>query len=187
MVAGADVQLNPIEAKSRLAYVPDEPRLFDALTVWEHLRFFAAAYRVENFEKAAEELLAEFELTDRRDTLCHDLSRGMRQKVAICCALLHSPDLLMFDEPLTGLDPRGIRTIKDAVRSRAARGAGVILSSHLLVLVEDLCTRYLIIDQGRQQFIGDISEARRLSSNLRENASLEELFFEVTEASTLAE
>jgi ABC-2 type transport system ATP-binding protein len=187
VVAGSDIQSNPVKAKSRLAYVPDEPRLFDALTVWEHLQFFAATYRVENFEKPAEDLLAEFELTHRRDTLCHELSRGMRQKVAICCALLHMPDLLMFDEPLTGLDPRGIRTIKDAVRTRAARGAGVILSSHLLALVEDLCTRYLIIDRGKQQFNGSIAEAHGMSAHLREKASLEELFFEVTESSTIAE
>ena len=183
LVAGADVQFNPIEAKSRLAYIPDEPRLFDALTVWEHLQFTAAAYRVSNFEATASELLDEFEMDGRRNSLCHELSRGMRQKVAICCALLHSPDLIMFDEPLTGLDPRGIRTIKEAVRARAARGAGVILSSHLLVLVEDLCNRYLIIDRGRQQFFGDIAEARGAFAHLREAASLEELFFHVTETS----
>ena len=183
LVSGEDVRLKPIEAKSRLAIVPDEPRLFDALTVWEHLQFTAAAYRVAKFEETASELLEEFELDNRRNSLCHELSRGMRQKVAICCALLHSPDLIMFDEPLTGLDPQGIRTIKEAVRLRAARGAGVMLSSHLLVLVEDLCNRYLIIDRGRQQFFGDIVEARGAFAHLREAASLEELFFHVTETS----
>ncbi len=95
-------------------------------------------------------MLAQFELTEKRDTAAQELSRGMRQKVAICCAYLHDPQAILFDEPLTGLDPRGIRTLKDSVRQRAGAGAAVIISSHLLALVEDLCTHLLILHRGQE-------------------------------------
>ena len=129
-IRGCDIAADPVAAKQQLAFVPDDPRLFDSLTVWEHLEFIAAAYRVPDFAAAAEPLLEQFELTEKRNTVARELSRGMRQKVAICCAYLHRPAAILFDEPLTGLDPRGIRTLKDSIRQRAAAGAAVIVSSH---------------------------------------------------------
>ena len=98
--------------------MPDDPRLFDSLTVWEHLDFIAAAYRVPDFSAAAESLLEQFELAEKRHTAARELSRGMRQKAAICCAYLHRPAAILFDEPMTGLDPRGIRTLKTPSASR---------------------------------------------------------------------
>ena len=92
VVAGHDVVEAPIAAKKNLGYIPDDPRLFDTMTVWEHLAFTAAAHKLPGFEKDAEALLASFELTHKRDTLVHNLSRGMRQKVAIACAFLHDPE-----------------------------------------------------------------------------------------------
>jgi ABC-2 type transport system ATP-binding protein len=151
--------------------------LFDALTVWEHLEFIASAYQVHDFVTKAEALLQQFELMEKRNSDCQELSRGMRQKVAICCALLHDPQVILFDEPLTGLDPRGIRTIKDAMVQRARGGAAVILSSHLLSLVEDLCTHLLILHRGTSRFFGPIGEARTLFGQLGADASLEEIFF----------
>ena len=103
-------------------------------------RFVASAYRVKNWEPAAETLLDQFELTVKRGALVSELSRGMRQKVAICCGYLHNPRAILLDEPLTGLDPRGIRTMQSSIRHRAEQGAAVMVSSHLLSLVEDLCT-----------------------------------------------
>jgi ABC-2 type transport system ATP-binding protein len=149
--------------------------------VWEHLEFTAAAYRVANFEPAAQRLLEQFELTDKRDTAAQELSRGMRQKVAICCAYLHEPKAILLDEPLTGLDPRGIRTMKQSVKDRAAAGAAVMVSSHLLALVEDLCTDLLIVHHGRRLFFGPVREARTAFSEVDADASLEELFFRATE------
>jgi ABC-2 type transport system ATP-binding protein len=182
-VDGHDVQDAPIAAKRRLAYVPDDPRLFDALTVDEHLEFAATAYRVRDWRAVADQLLARFELTEHRRKAAAELSRGMRQKVAICCAYLHDPGLVMLDEPLTGLDPRGIRTMKETIHERAAKGAAVIVSSHLLQLVEDLCTRLLILHRGRRIFFGDFQEARRAFAGLEGgDASLEEVFFRATEA-----
>ena len=106
-------------AKAALAYVPDDPKLFDQLTVWEHFRFVAAAYRLREWVPMAEGLLRRFELEEKRNALASDLSRGMRQKVAICSGYLHQPQAILLDEPLTGLDPRGIRTMKDSIRQRA--------------------------------------------------------------------
>jgi ABC-2 type transport system ATP-binding protein len=181
LVAGHDVATDPVAAKRALAYVPDDPKLFDTLSVWEHLQFIASAYRVENFQADATALLDQFELTPKRDALAQDLSRGMRQKVAICCAYLHHPKAILFDEPLTGLDPHGIRTMKDSVRQRAAAGAAVVVSSHLLALVQDLCTHLLILHHGKRLFFGRVEEAKTTFANVSGDASLEELFFRATE------
>jgi ABC-2 type transport system ATP-binding protein len=181
IVAGHDVATDSIAAKRQLAYVPDDPRLFDALTVWEHLVFIAAAYRVKDFEPTAETLLAQFELTEKRDVMAQELSRGMRQKVAICCAYLYEPRAILFDEPLTGLDPRGIRTMKSSVTARASAGAAVVVSSHLLGLIEDLCTHLLILHRGKQLFCGPVAEARSAFAGMDSDASLEDVFFRATE------
>jgi ABC-2 type transport system ATP-binding protein len=181
MVAGHDVVTDPVAAKRQLAYVPDDPRLFETLTVWEHLRFVAAAYEVEDFEYAADGLLFRFDMTEKRDTLAQELSRGMRQKVAICCAYLHKPKVLLLDEPLTGLDPRGIRTMKQTLLEQAAAGNAVVVSSHLLTLVEDLCTHLLIVNRGRSLFFGRTQEAHSAFADLKGDASLEDVFFRATE------
>ena len=180
-VAGHDVVNDPVAAKQKLAFVPDDPRLFDALTVWEHLQFIAGVYRVGAWEETGRQLLAQFELTEKRDAPAGELSRGMRQKVAICCGYLYDPKAILFDEPLTGLDPRGIRTMKDSVRQRAAGGAAVIVSSHLLALVEDLCTHLLVLHRGRRLFFGTIADARAAAAAIRADASLEDVFFHLTE------
>jgi ABC-2 type transport system ATP-binding protein len=181
VVAGHDVVADPVAAKHQLAYVPDDPKLFDTLTVWEHLEFIASAYRVERFERLATQFLELFELVDKRDTITQELSRGMRQKVAIACAYLHDPRAILFDEPLTGLDPHGIRTLKQSILARAAAGAAIIVSSHLLSLVEDLCSDLLILQKGRALFCGPVGEARARFSTLGQDASLEEVFFRAIE------
>jgi ABC-2 type transport system ATP-binding protein len=180
LVNGHDVVTDPIAAKRRLAYIPDDPRLFDMLTVWEHLEFTASAYGVADFKAAATDLLEIFELQSKRDTMAHELSRGMRQKVAICCSYLRDSGAILFDEPLTGLDPQGIRTIKQSIVERAAGGAAVVISSHMLALVEDLCTHLLVLHRGKNLFSGPIEEARAAFSGLEDDASLEEVFFHVT-------
>lgn len=157
-IAGQDLQGDPIAAKRRLAFIPDEPQLFDYLTVDEHLAFVARLYGVENAAARSTALLEELELSDRRQSFPPELSRGMKQKLAIACGLLHEPAVLMFDEPLTGLDPIGIRRMKATIRQRAAAGTAVILSSHLLSLVEELCTRVLLLRRGTCVAMGTIAE-----------------------------
>jgi ABC-2 type transport system ATP-binding protein len=181
LLAGHDLAREPVAAKAALAYVPDDPRLFDHLTVWEHLRFVAALYRVPDWQPQAEGLLEQFELTEKRDALTSELSRGMRQKVAICCGYLHRPRAILLDEPLTGLDPRGIRTMKESVHRRAAEGAAVMVSSHLLSLVEDLCTSVLVLFRGRQLLHEKLEDLRRRLTEDGRQETLEELFFRLTE------
>jgi len=179
-IAGHDIVADPIEAKQCLGYIPDDPRLFDTLTVWEHLAFSAASYAVDGFEDKACALLQSFDLTKKRDALAHDLSRGMRQKVAIACAFLHDPQVLLFDEPLTGLDPLGIRNIQQAMRVRAQAGAAIIISSHLLSLVENLCTHVLVLDQGVCRRFGTMDELLSDVSQAHGDNALEAAFFAIT-------
>ncbi|MGD0517197.1 MAG: ABC transporter ATP-binding protein [Thermoguttaceae bacterium] len=181
IVAGHDVATDPVAAKRRMAYVPDDPKLFESLTVWEHLEFVASAYRLGDFAAKAEELLRQFELVEKRNAPAQELSRGMRQKVAIACAYLHDPEAILFDEPLTGLDPTGIRTAKDSIVRRAGQGAAVIISSHLLALVEDVCTHLLILNRGKRLFFGRVDEARTAFADAGARATLEEVFFRAIE------
>ena len=179
-VAGRDVQMDPVGAKAQLAYVPDDPKLFEALTVWEHLQFMASVYRVADWQESGRRLLEQFELVEKKDALAGELSRGMRQKVAICCAYLHRPAAILFDEPLTGLDPRGIRTMKESLKQVAAAGAAVVVSSHLLALVEGLVTHLLILHKGARLYFGPVEEARGAFAATGD-ASLEDVFLRATE------
>ncbi len=179
-ICGHDLAANPIEAKRNLAFIPDEPRLFDYLTVVEHLQFTSRIYQVGDAERRAEELLLELELSAKRDALPGELSRGMKQKLAIACGLIHDPKVILFDEPLTGLDPAGIRRMKGSIAQRARDGASIIVSSHLLHLVEELCQRVLIIQSGRKVAHGTLAEIKALASRIGEEASLEEIFLRVT-------
>ena len=180
-IAGHDIVRDSIAAKAALAYVPDDPSLFESLTVWEHLQFVASAYRVRDWQPKADVLLAQFDLVPKRDALASALSRGMRQKVAICCGYLREPKAIILDEPLTGLDPRGIRSLQDSIRRRAQAGAAVLVSSHLLSLVETLCTTVLILHHGRVLLHGPLAELPCGTSASGRQETLEELFFRLTE------
>ena len=168
-----------VAAKREMAFVSDEPHLFDYLTVTEHLRFIGRLYGVAEAEAQINPLLSELELSDKRDALPDELSRGMKQKLAIACALLHDPKALLLDEPLTGLDPVGIRRMKQTIAERARSGTSVILSSHLLHLVEELCTRILIIQKGKLMAIGRIDEIIAERPQLT-GRGLEDVFLAVT-------
>jgi len=182
-ICGIDLRLDPVGAKRRLAFMPDEPRLFDYLTVEEHLQFVARLYQTADYRQRLDELLEEFELLDKRKALPTELSRGMKQKLMIACGFIHSPDVLIFDEPLTGLDPLGIRRMKESIIRRAKGGASVILSSHLLHLVEELCDSVLVIQRGRRVAYGTIEELKWQIAQGRGDVSLEEAFLRITAAS----
>jgi ABC-2 type transport system ATP-binding protein len=179
-IADFDIDRDPVSAKLQIAYVPDDPQLFHDLTVAQHLAFTASAYRVQDALAKSERLLRRFELSAKQKTAARDLSRGMRQKLAICCAYLHDPRAIFLDEPLTGLDPRGIRTLKQSLLERAEAGAAVIVSSHLLAMVEDICSHVLILDSGQQRFCGPVSELRAAFASPDHDGSLEDIFFRAT-------
>jgi ABC-2 type transport system ATP-binding protein len=181
VLAGANLAREPVAAKGRLAFFPDEPRLFEYLTVWQHLIFVGRIYQVAEVEPRGTRLLEELELTEKRDALPGELSRGMKQKLAIACGLLHEPKVMYFDEPLTGLDPMGIRRMKDTILLRARGGAAIILSSHLLHLVAEICSHVLILKGGKIVATGSMEEVTRRFA-LQPDASLEDVFFRATDA-----
>jgi ABC-2 type transport system ATP-binding protein len=179
-IGGFDLAREPLAAKRLLAFFPDEPRLFDYLTVWQHLVFTARIYQVADYESLARPLLTELEMADKADLLPGELSRGMKQKLTIACGLLHSPKVIFFDEPLTGLDPMGIRRMKDTILKRAREGAAIIISSHLLPLLEEVCSHVLILKNGRKIIDGTLEEITRCHTEAGD-ASLEAVFFRATE------
>ena len=179
-IAGHDIAADPVAAKRALAFFPDEPRLFEYLTVRQHLNFVARIYNVRAHEAIARPLLEEFEIADKADRLPGELSRGMKQKLAIACGLLHGPQVMFFDEPLTGLDPLGIRRMKNSIIQRARDGATIVLSSHLLHLLEEVCTHVLILKRGEKIADGTIPEVAARFSNGDASVNLEEVFIRAT-------
>ena len=157
-IGGHDLAAEPVAAKSVLAFIPDEPHLFEYLTVEEHLRFVGRLYQVADVEALIPGVLDELDLAGKRTALPGELSRGMKQKLAIACGLLHTRRALLLDEPLTGLAPVGIRRMKATIVRRAQAGAAVILSSHLLHLVEEICTRILVMNAGQAVALGTVAD-----------------------------
>jgi ABC-2 type transport system ATP-binding protein len=184
LIGGHDMHRDPIAAKRQLAFFTDEPRLFDYLTVWQHLNFVARIYQVAEWETIGRVLLEELELADKADKLPGELSRGMKQKLVIACGLVHAPKVIFFDEPLTGLDPMGIRRMKDSILKRAREGAAIIISSHLLHLVEEICSHLLILKGGQMVSHGTIEEIRQRFADGSGEVNLEAVFFRATDAAT---
>jgi len=179
-IGGHALDRDPLAAKRELAFFSDEPRLFDYLTVRQHLEFTARLYQAPNAESRAQELLAELEMTDKADLLPGELSRGMKQKAALACGFLHAPKAMFFDEPLTGLDPLAIRRTKDLIVQRARDGVAIIISSHLLHLLEEVCSHVLILKRGVKVVHGTLEHIRLFSGD--PNATLEEVFIRLAGA-----
>ena len=174
-LAGHDLRTEPLAAKRELAFLSDEPRLFEHLTVRQHLDFTARLYQVADAPARIPALLEDLELTAQAGVLPAELSRGMKQKVGVACGLLHEPAVMFFDEPLTGLDPIAIRKTKRLITARAAAGAAIILSSHLLHLVEEICTHVLMLRRGKSVAHGTLAEVRAAHADA-EGDSLEDAF-----------
>lgn len=163
-----------LEAKRCLGYIPEMPAVYDLLTVKEHLQFIARAYRLENWEPYAEQLLERFELTDKKDKLGKELSKGMQQKVSICCALLHKPRVLVFDEPMVGLDPHAIKQLKLLFQELKQDGCSILISTHMIDSVENYW------DVAHIMMNGTFAATKHNHSDDQQK-SLEDLFFEITE------
>lgn len=161
-----------LEAKRLLGYIPEMPAVYDLLTVKEHLEFIRRAYRVED-ETYTQQLLERLELADKTDKLGKELSKGMQQKLSICCALCHKPSVVIFDEPLVGLDPHAIKELKNIFRELKAGGASVLISTHMIDSVEDYWDVANIMVNGRF--------AATKVNGQEDGKSLEDLFFEITE------
>jgi ABC-2 type transport system ATP-binding protein len=179
-IAGDDLATNPIRAKGRMGFIPDRPFVYDKLTGAEFLRFVAALYGQdgEPVERRMDELLDLFELTTWKDELIESYSHGMRQKLIISSALLHRPDAIVVDEPMVGLDPKGQKFLKDLFRAFVERGGTVLMSTHSLDTVEEMCDRIGIIASGKILACGSMAEVRQQTEG--GDARLEELFLKLT-------
>jgi ABC-2 type transport system ATP-binding protein len=179
-IAGDDITEEPIRAKSRLGFIPDRPFVYDKLTGAEFLRFVAALYGQDGgaVERRMEELLDLFELMPWKDELVESYSHGMRQKLIISSALLHRPEVIVVDEPMVGLDPKGQKFLKDLFRAFVDRGGTVLMSTHTLDTVEEMCDRIGIIAGGRILACGSMEEVRHQTEN--GDANLEDLFLRLT-------
>jgi ABC-2 type transport system ATP-binding protein len=179
-IAGIDVAKEPEKAKGIIGFIPDRPFLYEKLTGIEFLGFIAALYgfAVEEFPARAEELLQKFSLYDWGDHLIESYSHGMKQRLIIAAALLHDPEIIIVDEPMVGLDPAGIRMVKNIFRKLADNGATIFMSTHTLEIAEDLCDRIGIIHEGRMIALGttgDLRETARI-----QQGDLEEVFLRLT-------
>ena len=138
-----------LEAKKILGYVPEVAVPYPMLTVYEHLEFIARAYRLTEWKDYAEELLTRFDMADKKQKLGKELSKGMKQKVSICCALLPKPKVIIFDEPLSGLDPHGIKELEDCIRDLHVGGVSMLVSTHMIDTVEDNWDSVFIMKAGK--------------------------------------
>jgi len=179
-IAGASLGRDPLAAKANAGFVPDDPFLYELLSASEFFDFVAALYHVPPAvaRERARAMMSNLELGEVANHLIESYSLGMRQKTSVIAALLHDPPLLMLDEPLGGLDPRGARALKDLLHERAARGCGVLVSTHLLDVAERLCDRVVILHRGRVLATGSLDELR----GARGDATLEDVFLELTAA-----
>lgn len=162
-----------LKAKAILGYIPEMPAVYDMLTVEEHLEFILRAYEMKD-DGYKDELLERFELSDKKNKLGKELSKGMQQKLSICCALVHKPKIVIFDEPLVGLDPHAIKELKEIFSELKSEGASILISTHMIDSVEDFWDSAYIMVGGKVQ----------AKKTMGENSlSLEELFFNITERS----
>lgn len=181
IIDGLAMDKNPEDAKRRIGFIPDRPFLYEKLTGMEFLRFTADLYGIEDglFRKKSEELLKQFTLWDWANELIEAYSHGMKQRLIISAALLHDPKVIVVDEPMVGLDPAGIRMVKELFRDLSRRGTTIFMSTHTLAVAEDVCHRIGIIHKGHLIATGTIEELMH-QAQLQEG-DLEEVFLILTE------
>ena len=164
-----------IDAKKELGYVPEIPSLYPNLTVEEHMEFIARAYKLKDYEEYKEELLRRFELDDKKKKFGDELSKGMQQKLSICCGLLPRPKVILFDEPMIGLDPHAIKELKLILQELKESGATILVSTHMIDSIEELWDTTYIMMQGK------VAAVVKKEDQMNSDKSLEDIFFEITE------
>jgi ABC-2 type transport system ATP-binding protein len=180
IVNGFNIARQPMEAKQTIAYVPDQPFLYDKLTGREFLYFVGGLYRLDKqfLHRRIAELLEHFEIGEWIDKRTEEYSQGMRQRVTICSALLHDPKVMVIDEPMIGLDPRSAKIVKDTLRRMAEDGVTVFMSTHSLSVAEELCSRIGIIKNGRLIFSDSLEALQKYKRQY--DGKLESVFIELT-------
>lgn len=161
------------ESKAVMGYIPEMPALYPNLTVLDHIEFMARAFNCENWKEDADKLLQALDLKEHKNKFSGELSKGMQQKLSICCALIHRPDFIIFDEPLIGLDPQAIRSVKNMMQELRAAGKTLLVSTHILDSMDGLWQQALILNEGK--LINCIH-----AEQLKQSQDLEEYFIQVT-------
>jgi len=179
-IKGLDLIKDGHKARGKLGYVAEVPNPYEFLTVWEHIDFIARAYSLTSWEKRAGEMLERFDLMDKRDDLVTTLSKGMKQKLTIIITFLHEPDIILLDEPIIGIDPKGVKYLKELIRKNVKKGKAVLISSHMLDLIEKMCTKIMIMDKGKKLAEGKITDLQK-NARLGLDASFEDTFIKITE------
>jgi ABC-2 type transport system ATP-binding protein len=187
-LGGHDLVQEPMAAKQLCGFVPDRPHIYEKLTGAEFLDFVGGLYRVPAATTAArrEELLDLFDLRDWAAELIESYSHGMKQRLVMAAALVHAPRLLIVDEPMVGLDPRGARLLKSTLRQLASTGVTIFMSTHSLEVAEETCDRIGIINHGRLIAVGTVEELRRRSGQ-HDQARLESVFLRLTDGEDVSE
>ncbi|MEE2923588.1 MAG: ABC transporter ATP-binding protein [bacterium] len=180
LIQGLDIQKHPIECKRKMGYIPDRPYVYEKLKGWEFLEFMMLLYDCQGptAETIAETYLERFKMDFARDRLIEDYSHGMKQKLVIVASLLHDPDILVIDEPMVGLDPRGAKTLKEVFVELTEAGKTIFLSTHTMSVAEELCHRISIINHGKILATGNMGELKKRGST---DDSLEGIFLKITE------
>ncbi len=177
-IGGHDVQQHPLEAKFITGFIPDRPYLYEKLTATEFMHFTAKLYDMKTPAPRSRELLGIFSLTEWADELIENFSHGMKQRLVMAASLLHEPKVLVVDEPMVGLDPRGARLVKDLFKDLASNGVTIFMSTHTLEIVEQMCTRVAIINKGEIIAEGSVEELGRMAS--MPDSHLEPIFLRLT-------
>jgi ABC-2 type transport system ATP-binding protein len=178
LIGGHDVQKEPIKAKFITGFIPDRPFLYEKLTATEFMRFVAELFEMKDPDTRVKEKLDLFGLADWAGELIENFSHGMKQRLVMAAALLHDPKILIVDEPMVGLDPRGARLVKDIFKDLTAKGVTVFMSTHTLEIVEQMCTRVAIINKGDIIAEGSVEDLGRMA--LMPESHLEPIFLKLT-------
>ncbi|KYG26600.1 ABC transporter ATP-binding protein [Alkalihalobacillus trypoxylicola] len=178
-IANINIEEQPIEAKKRIAYVPDQPLLYPKLKGREYLEFIASVFEVNptDYEQRMQKYTTLFSINDRLEELTEGYSHGMKQKLSLCAALIHNPDILFLDEPTVGLDPKSAREMKNLLRELCDNGMTVFMSTHILEIAEQMCDRVGIIKHGELITVATMNELKKERGS---DSSLEEIFLELT-------
>lgn len=179
-VLGINIEDDPVAVKRKIGYVPESPRLYEFLTGLEFLDFTGDVYgmEIEEKKKRIEEFLKALDLEGREGDIISSYSEGMKQKVIIISAIMHKPELLLLDEPLSGLDPRSARIVKDLLRQLASQGVTTIMSTHILEIAQAMCDRIAIMYEGRLLALGTMEELRQKAR--MPESGLEDIFLKLT-------
>ena len=181
IIDGNDITKNPLEAKKVVGFIPDRPFLYEKLTGKEFLRFMAGLYSIDtnSYESKISELLELFELGEWGDELIEGYSHGMQQRLVMSSALIHNPKVIIVDEPMVGLDPRGARLVKEIFKAISSKGTTIFMSTHTLEIAEEMCDRIAIIQEGKVIALGTMDELRN-KADASKDQRLESVFLALT-------